>query len=66
MVYSLTRKRLTPSLSKHESDISGVSLREGKNPLVKSRRYKQILISTGIYIDNNDKITTINDSKALY
>ena len=50
MIHSLTRKRSTPSLSKHESDISGVSLREGKNPLVKSRRYEQILKSVGIYM----------------
>ena len=50
MAYSLTRKRSTPSLSKHESDISGVSLREGKNPLVKSRRYQQVLESVGIHI----------------
>lgn len=50
MAYSLTRKRSTPSLSKHESDISGVSLREGKNPDVKSRRYEVILASAGIYM----------------
>ena len=46
----LTRKRSTPSLSRHESDISGVSLREGKNPAIKSRRYQQILESAGIYM----------------
>ncbi|KAL9101910.1 MAG: hypothetical protein Q9163_002876 [Psora crenata] len=50
MAYSLTRKRSTPSLSKHESDISGVSLREGKNPAVKSRRYETILASASIYM----------------
>ena len=50
MTQPLTRKRSTPSLSKHESDISGVSLREGKNPAVKSRRYQQILESVGIYM----------------
>ncbi|KAI4225204.1 MAG: hypothetical protein LQ349_007105, partial [Xanthoria aureola] len=48
MSQPLTRKRSTPSLSKHESDISGVSLREGKNPAVRSRRYQQILESVGI------------------
>jgi hypothetical protein len=48
MSQSLTRKRSTPSLSKQESDISGVSLREGKNPAVRSRRYQQILESVGI------------------
>jgi hypothetical protein len=46
----LTRKRSTPSVSKHESDISGVTLREGKNPLVRSRRYEQILASVGIHM----------------
>ena len=50
MSQSLTRKRSTPSISKHESDISGVSLREGKNPAVRSRRYQQILESVGIYM----------------
>ncbi|MCJ1425257.1 hypothetical protein MMC29_003145 [Sticta canariensis] len=50
MTHSLTRKRSTPSLSKHESDITGVSLREGKNPAVRSRRYQQILESVGIYM----------------
>ena len=46
----LTRKRSTASLSRPESDISGVSLREGKNPAVRSRRYQQILESVGIYM----------------
>jgi len=50
MSQPLTRKRSTTSFSKHESDISGVSLREGKNPAVRSRRYQQILESVGIYI----------------
>ena len=50
MTHSLTRKRSSPSLSKHESDISGVSLRPGKNPAVRSRRYQQILESVGIYM----------------
>ncbi len=61
----LTRKRSTPSLSKHESDISGVSLREGKNPAVKSRRYEQLLISAGIYMDDDDKVATTKECKAL-
>ena len=43
MAYSLIRKRSTPSVSKNESDITGVSLREGKNPAVKNRRYEQLL-----------------------
>ena len=50
MSHSLTRKRSTPSFSKHESDISGISLREGKNPAVRSRRYQLILESVGIYM----------------
>ncbi|KAL8700427.1 MAG: hypothetical protein Q9201_005455 [Fulgogasparrea decipioides] len=50
MSQSLTRKRSTPSSSKHESDITGVSIREGKNPLVKSRRYESLLVSAGIYM----------------
>lgn len=65
MAHSLIRKKSTPSLSKHESDISGVSLREGKNPLVKSRRYEQILVSAGIYMDDDDEVATTNESKAL-
>ena len=50
MSQSLARKRSSPSLSRHESDISGVSLREGKNPAVRSRRYQQIFESVGIYM----------------
>ena len=50
MSQSLTRKRSTPSLSKYESNISGVSLSKGDNPAVKSRRYQQILESIGIYM----------------
>ena len=46
----LTRKRSIPSISNHKSDISSVSLREGKNPAVKSRRYQQILESVRIYM----------------
>lgn len=65
MTHSLIRKRSTPSLSKHESDISGVSLREGKNPAVKSRRYEQLLISAGICMDDDDKVTTTGECKAL-
>ena len=61
---SLTRKRSTPSLSKHESDISGVSLREGKNPAVKSRRYETILASAGIYM-GKPEMPPINECKSL-
>ncbi len=65
MTYLLTRKRSTPSLSKYKSDISGVSLREGKNPLVKSRRYKIILTSARIYI-GKPKMPPTNKYKSLY
>ncbi len=65
MTNSLTRKRSTPFLSKHESNISGVSLREGKNPAVKSRRYEQLLISAGIYMDDDDKVVSTKECKAL-
>lgn len=50
MTHSLTQKRSTPSISNHESNISGVSLREGKNPAVRSRRYETILASASIYM----------------
>ena len=50
MAHSVTRKRSSPSISKPESDISGVTLRPGKNPAVKSRRYQQLLESVGIYM----------------
>ncbi len=62
MTHSLTRKRSTPSLSKHESDISGVSLREGKNPAVKSRRYESILPSASIYM-GKPEIPPTNECK---
>ncbi len=65
MTHSLTRKRSTSSLSKHESDISDVSLREGKNPAVKSRRYEHLLMSAGIYMDDDDKVATTKECKAL-
>ncbi|KAL2043398.1 hypothetical protein N7G274_003704 [Stereocaulon virgatum] len=65
MALSLTRKRSTPSLSKHESDISGVSFREGKNPLVKSRRYETVLASAGIYMGKPEMPPT-NECKSLY
>lgn len=65
MSRSLTRKRSTPSLSKHESDISGVSMREGKNPAVKSRRYEQLLVSAGIYMDDDDKVAPSEDCKSM-
>ncbi len=65
MSQSLTRKRSTPSLSNQQSDISGVSLREGKNPVVKNRRYEQILASAGIYMDKGDEEATTDACKIL-
>ncbi|KAI9701455.1 MAG: hypothetical protein M1836_001510 [Candelina mexicana] len=65
MSQSLIRKRSTPSLSNQQSDISGVSLREGKNPAVRSRRYEQILASAGIYMDNDDEVVTTDACKIL-
>jgi len=65
MIYLLTRKRSTPSLSKHKSDINSVSLKEGKNPAVKNRRYEQLLTSAGIYMDDDDKVATTKECKAL-
>ncbi|MCJ1422374.1 hypothetical protein MMC29_000254 [Sticta canariensis] len=64
MAHSLTRKRSTPSLSKHESDITGVSLREGKNPAVKSRRYETILASASIYMGKPEMPPT-NECKSF-
>ena len=64
MSQPLTRKRSTPSLSKHESDISDVSLREGKNPAVKSRRYETILASAGIYM-GKPEIPPTNECRSL-
>lgn len=65
MSQPLTRKRSTPSLSNNQSDISGVSLREGKNPAVKNRRYEQILASAGIYMDDDDEVVATDASKIL-
>ena len=66
MALSLTRKRSTPSLSKHESDISGVSFREGKNPAVRSRRYQQILESVGIYMGQPEPhLRAVQNDKAF-
>lgn len=48
MNHSLTRKRSTPSLSSQQSGTSGASLREGKNPAARSRRYEDLLEASGI------------------
>ncbi|KAI9670770.1 MAG: hypothetical protein M1817_003881 [Caeruleum heppii] len=48
---SLTRKRSTPSLGTDEqSGSTPVSVREGKNPMVRSPRYESILASVGIHM----------------
>jgi hypothetical protein len=59
----LDKKRLSSSLSK-KSETSNRSLREGKNPAVKSRLYKKTLAVAGIYIDGGSKI--IEADRALY
>ena len=59
----LSRKRSTPSLSRHESGISGVFLREGKNPAVQSRRYEQILESVGISMGQPEPHLRVNCSR---
>lgn len=65
MSQSLIRKRSSASLSNQQSDISGISFREGKNPAVKSRRYEQILLSAGIYMDDNDEAAVTDTCKTL-
>jgi len=66
MSKSLTRKRSTSSLSKHESNISGVSLREGKNLVVRSSRYQQILEFVSIYMGQPEShLRSTQTDKAL-
>jgi len=65
MTNSLTRKRSTSFLSKHELNISDVSLRERKNSVVKSRRYEQLLISADIYMNDDDKMISTKECKTL-
>ncbi|KAI9836144.1 MAG: hypothetical protein M1837_003453 [Sclerophora amabilis] len=64
MSRQLTRKRSTPSI-RGQPDSSSASIREGKNPAVKSRRYEQLLASAGIYMDDDDKVATTSASKTL-
>lgn len=52
----LGKKRSSSSLSK-KSETSDGSLREGKNPAVKSRLYEKTLAAAGIYMDGGPKIT---------
>ena len=67
MAHSLTRKRSTPSLSKHESDISGISFRQGKNPAVRNRLYPQILEFVGIYMGRPESHLRVTEAdKALF
>jgi len=65
MTHSLIRKRSTSSLSKHESDISDVFLREEKNAAVKSRRYEKLLALADIYMNDDGKMTTTIECKTL-
>ncbi|KAI9804096.1 MAG: hypothetical protein M1825_001498 [Sarcosagium campestre] len=65
MSHSLTRKRSSPSISNKQSEISGISLREGKNPVVKSRRYEQILASVGIHMDDDITVMATDASRSL-
>jgi len=66
MSKSLTRKRSTSSLSKHELNISGVSLREGKNLVVRSSRYQQILEFVSIYMGQPEShLRSTQTDKAL-
>ncbi|KAI9818629.1 MAG: hypothetical protein M1832_004403 [Thelocarpon impressellum] len=46
-MYTLTRKRSTPSVS-NPSESNSVSILDGKNPAVKSRRYATLLDKAGI------------------
>ena len=61
---SLTRKRSTPSFTNKQSDTSGVSFREGKNPAVKSQRYEDTLESAGIQM-GKPELPTTNTCKEL-
>ena len=65
MTHSLTRKRSTSSLSKHESDISEVSLREEKNSAVRSRRYQQILESVNIYMGQPELHLSVTQNEKI-
>lgn len=63
---SFARKRSNRSLSNQQKDISDVSLREGKNPAVKRRRYEQLLESVGVYMDLPESHLRVTDTdKAL-
>ena len=66
MTYLLTRKKSTSFLSKYKLNINNISLKEEKNSVVNSQRYKQLLVLANIYINNKDKIITTKKCKALY
>lgn len=51
MSRSLTRKRSTPSLSKHESDKSSTLVKEKKKVDATSRRYEVLLLAADIHMD---------------
>ena len=66
MSLTLARKRSSASLNKHESETTGSSsIREGKNPAVKSRRYEQLLVSAGIYMDDDDEVAPHQGCKSM-
>lgn len=66
MAHCLTQKRSITSLSKHESEISGVSFREGKNPAVRNRLYQQILELAGIYMSQPEQhLRVVETDKTL-
>lgn len=66
MSLTLARKRSSASLNKHESETTGSSsMREGKNPAVKSRRYEQLLVSAGIYMDDDDEVAPHQGCKSM-
>ena len=40
-------------------------MREEKNPAVKSRRYEQLLVSAGIYMDDDDEVAPDQGCKSM-
>ncbi|KAL8994649.1 MAG: hypothetical protein Q9169_005429 [Polycauliona sp. 2 TL-2023] len=66
MSLTLRRKRSSASLSKDGSETTGsCSIRPGKNPAVKSRRYEQLLAMAGIHMDNVDHVTPHQECETL-
>lgn len=63
MLPALTRKRSQSSRAK-QSETSGISVREGKNPLVRDRLYQKTLANFGIFMDD-DKRSITDECKIL-